>query len=432
MSTVILWMLYEEGHIYPSFRIADSLKSSGVRVRYCTIPDFAQFIERHGFEVFTVMEEDHPPGWLPHMRRHAPGEIVDRVGDAYLESLLDGRVDAYLQKLSPDLLLCDTILSHLGMAAWKHRIPCARVSTALSQARAPGIPPLTSDLPFGDTPERAGAVARAWDALRREQLASPSFLAARETEVRVARRHDYPDAWIDWDTPFSPGLKRVPELVLCSPALDFPRPADDLRIAAESLWLERPPVPFPWERLRDDAPIIYCSLGSQAHRVSGSHGFLAQVIEVARRRPDWQIVVALGERLLPGDFTDVPENAVLVTFAPQLALLERSRLAITHGGLGTLKESIAFGVPMLVVPLMFDQPGNAARVEHHGVGMRGDFATLGAAELAHMAERIMGDERMARRLSAMRASFLELEARQPGLRLVQAMLAGRHSFEPQG
>jgi len=44
----------------------------------------------------------------------------------------------------------------------------------------------------------------------------------------------------------------------------------------------------------------------------------------------------------------IPENFVVRNFMPQVALLQRADLFITHGGLGSANESLYYGVPMLM------------------------------------------------------------------------------------
>jgi len=82
---------------------------------------------------------------------------------------------------------------------------------------------------------------------------------------------------------------------------------------------------------------------------------------------DAQLVLALGRpgaslpRKLPGD-------PIVVGYAPQMALLRRATLVITHAGLNTTLECLTHGLPLLALPVTNDQPGVAARVEHLGVG----------------------------------------------------------------
>ena len=53
---------------------------------------------------------------------------------------------------------------------------------------------------------------------------------------------------------------------------------------------------------------------------------------------------------------------------PNTWACRRSALTISHGGLNTALESLARGVPMVVLPVTYDQPGVGARVEWVGVG----------------------------------------------------------------
>jgi UDP:flavonoid glycosyltransferase YjiC (YdhE family) len=49
-------------------------------------------------------------------------------------------------------------------------------------------------------------------------------------------------------------------------------------------------------------------------------------------------------------------------------LLKRAALCITHAGLNTVLESLGQAVPMVAIPIGYDQPGVASRIAHHGVG----------------------------------------------------------------
>ncbi len=58
----------------------------------------------------------------------------------------------------------------------------------------------------------------------------------------------------------------------------------------------------------------------------------------------------------------------MVSYAPQLELLRRSILAITHAGLNTVLDALSTGVPMVAVPVTNEQPGTAARLAWAGTG----------------------------------------------------------------
>jgi zeaxanthin glucosyltransferase len=65
----------------------------------------------------------------------------------------------------------------------------------------------------------------------------------------------------------------------------------------------------------------------------------------------------------------LPSKTILVEQAPQLELLKRALVCITHGGLNTVLESLAQGVPQVAIPVTVDQPGIAARIAEKKTGL---------------------------------------------------------------
>jgi zeaxanthin glucosyltransferase len=118
---------------------------------------------------------------------------------------------------------------------------------------------------------------------------------------------------------------------------------------------------FPWEKL-DGRPLIYASMGTLQNRVREIFETLAK----ACAGLDAQLVLSLGSRDQAPDaaFAGAP---VVVPFAPQIELLKRATLTITHAGLNTALESLSQGVPMVAIPITNDQPGIASRLEWLGV-----------------------------------------------------------------
>lgn len=71
----------------------------------------------------------------------------------------------------------------------------------------------------------------------------------------------------------------------------------------------------------------------------------------------------------PGALGPLPANVVPLRFVPQLEVLDRAALFVTHGGMNSVNEAMQAGVPMLVVPQGADQPMTAARVVEVGAGL---------------------------------------------------------------
>jgi len=64
----------------------------------------------------------------------------------------------------------------------------------------------------------------------------------------------------------------------------------------------------------------------------------------------------------------LPDFAFHALFAPFSAVFPRCCAVAHHGGIGTSGQGLAAGIPHLVMPLGFDQPDNAARLQRFGVG----------------------------------------------------------------
>jgi zeaxanthin glucosyltransferase len=426
VSTIAFCMYPEPGHTMPSLRLAQGLKSAGHRVLYLVLPDLQGLVEALGFEAVVLMADRFPLGTIP--RSHLVANpnsmvLVDQILLEFRRMLLDGELDALLRALALDALVGDMLVYGPVMAAWAQNILAYNFNTELPESRAPGVPPPDSPLPYGDTLERARAVEQAWyDVLHKPKSEIARELARLDELVR--EKYGVPESAIE-ERLTSRALTTVPELIACSPAFDFPRPHSERRVYIESLALERAPMPFPWERLSPDKPLVFCSLGTQSYRIPGALRFFSEVIAAAGARPDWQFVIAVGTRWSASDFPTAPDNAVVVQFAPQVQLLPRCSVVIHHAGLGTTKESITFGVPMVVFPLLYDQPGNGSRIRHHRLGEVGDFHSVTAPQLVEMIDRVRREPGMAEQLATMRSSFEDIERRQPGLALIQKDLAAR-------
>jgi MGT family glycosyltransferase len=104
--------------------------------------------------------------------------------------------------------------------------------------------------------------------------------------------------------------------------------------------------------------------------------------------PDVQLVLSVGNNLKLEELCNVPENTIVVRKAPQIELLKRSSLCITHAGLNTTLESLAYGVPMVAIPIAFDQPGNALRIAFHQVGEFVEVDNLTTERLRTLVEQV--------------------------------------------
>ncbi len=151
---------------------------------------------------------------------------------------------------------------------------------------------------------------------------------------------------------------------------------------------QRPAVAFPWERL-DGRPLIYASMGTLQN---GSEAIFRTIAEACAGL-DSQLLISLGGGLDPARLGQLAGNPLVVSFAPQLEILKRAALVITHAGLNTVLESLCQGVPLVAVPLANDQPGVAARVKARGACVVVPRNRLNTARLRKAVMLVLQDAR---------------------------------------
>jgi MGT family glycosyltransferase len=102
-----------------------------------------------------------------------------------------------------------------------------------------------------------------------------------------------------------------------------------------------------------------------------------------------QLVISLGGGLKPEALPNLPGNPVVVEYAPQLKLLQKASLNITHAGLNTTLESLSYGVPMVAIPITDDQPGVAARIAYTKTGKIVPLSKASAKKLNQTIKKVL-------------------------------------------
>ena len=101
-----------------------------------------------------------------------------------------------------------------------------------------------------------------------------------------------------------------------------------------------------------------------------------------------RVALAIGsaDRAVLGD---LPSHWLVREYLPQVQLLRRAALAVTHGGNNSVTEALTCGVPMLVLPFSTDQFAGAAAVENAGVGLVLDPNAATVADLEGAARELL-------------------------------------------
>lgn len=257
-------------------------------------------------------------------------------------------VDQAVRTYRPDVVIVDQHTPAGALAAHRHRLRWASLASSSMELTRP---------------YRAFPKVEAWMQDRLQGLWSQAGLPADEFV----------------DPRFSPHLV----LALTSPALTGPEVFPDHYALVGPVLAPRPaPVDFPWERLGPARRRVLVTMGTLAGDVSG--GFYARAVRALGPLGDRvQGIVVAPAGILPGLRAELPENVLAVPQAPILELMGRGLLdaVLCHGGMNTVCESLAHGLPLVIAPIRHDQPTTCAQVVAAGAGLRVRFHRVGPEEL---------------------------------------------------
>jgi MGT family glycosyltransferase len=204
-----------------------------------------------------------------------------------------------------------------------------------------------------------------------------------------------------------PGLMaRADRILVCSsPSYDFGSGSVPANVCYVGPQLDDEPSGAPGEPWAGPpgGPLVLVGLSSTVMR---QEGLLQRAADALGQLPVRGLVTT-GPAVDPAVIS-APDNVTVTRWVRHADVLPYCSAVITHGGHGTVMKALIAGVPLVVVPMGRDQPGNAARVIHAGAGLRlrknASVSALRAA-VARVTEDPRyrdGAQRMAARLAAER------------------------------
>jgi MGT family glycosyltransferase len=185
----------------------------------------------------------------------------------------------------------------------------------------------------------------------------------------------------------------------------------------------RTPVPFAWDRL-DGRPLVYASMGTIRNELRSVFPIVAAACEGL----GLQLILSLGGgRLMPEDFPNLPGDPLVVHYAPQLELIRKAALVITHAGINTTLEALRSGVPLVAIPVTDDQPGVAARIASAGVGRVVPIRRLSVHRLRECIIEVLRTPRYVQAAQRMRTDIEQAGGLMRAAEIVESVAAARRS-----
>jgi zeaxanthin glucosyltransferase len=332
--------------------LADELIARGHRATFVHHPQAQALVDAPG-AAFEAVGSDLPPlaSWTRPMARIRGliglGGVMD--GMARFTDMFCREGPGLLRRIGADALLVDQLEPGGALVAGHLALPFASIACALPINREPGLPPPFVGWRF-DPSERGSRRNRGgW------RVSDLLMKRVADSIERNAGRLGLPERR-RLDDCLSPRLQ-LSQLV---PALDFPRRSLPDTFHYTGPFRRGPTDPFaiPGE---DGRPLVYCSLGS----LQGSRVALFRKVAKACARLGFRLLVTTGGEparalgRLPGD-------PLVHEWVPQRSVLPQCDVAVCHGGLNTVLDTLEAGLPMIVMPLAFEQSATAARLERAG------------------------------------------------------------------
>jgi UDP:flavonoid glycosyltransferase YjiC (YdhE family) len=326
------------GHLHPLVPVAQALDEAGHEVAFCSAASFRPEIESFGYEAFAAgldwVASDrstwtHFPPMPPPPDPSFPEFVVSVFADITTRAMVPDVV-AIAKEWQPDVIVREVMEWSGCLAGELLDIPHASIGgNAYSGVDSPEVRYFPGNRLFAAEPyanHRAGLGLRpdpdVVDPFKHLHLC---FMPER------------------WDRP---GL---------------PPPANTQYLRHVSV--ERPgQVLSEWAETLGERPTVYAALGTIAHAMPG----IFKLILDSLAGEEVELVLAVGQD--PAIFGPQPPNVHIERHVPQTQLLPRCDVFISHGGFNSVKESLSCGVPLVVLPIMSDEPYSAERCEALGVG----------------------------------------------------------------
>jgi zeaxanthin glucosyltransferase len=286
-------------------------------------------------------------------------------------------IPAIAKEIELDALLVDQVCFEGGTIAEHLGIPFITICNALIAHIEPDIPPFATTWSYQPI----------WWARWRNQIGYTLFkllISAAMKPITSYRQQwslqPYSNLQDAWST--------VAQISQQPVEFDFPRKKLPAQFHYTSPFINsqsRKLVDFPWNELNEQCPLIYASMGTLKNRKKE----VFEAIAMACTDIDAQLVISLGGASEPKYFGELPGFPVVVSYAPQLELLQRASLCITHAGINTVLESLRAGVPMVAIPVGDDQPGIAARLAWVGAGEFIELEKLNSEQLRMLVQKVL-------------------------------------------
>lgn len=373
------------GHLNTMLPLGVELKKRGHLVTYIGLSEAESAVIKSGLEFQLIGQQEFPPGanteyfnYLGQLKGLAVTRyIIQHLRKTVMVNLRE--FPDIIQKEGIEALLVDQVTPEGGAIADSVGIPFITICSAVVLHQDVTIPPPFTNWQYN----------KSWWALLRnylghellKKIAQPITILINEyrQKSKLPRQYTPKDRYST--------LAQISQQPF---ELEFPRndlPAWFHFTGPYHSQVGREVTDFPYDKLTGK-PIIYASMGTILNGLIE----VFQIIAEACTEFDAQLVISLGGSATPDSLPSLAGNPLVVQYAPQLELLKKASLTITHAGLNTTLECLSNGVPMVAIPVANDQPGVASRIVWSGCGESIPVKKLTVEKLRKAVEKVLTED----------------------------------------
>jgi zeaxanthin glucosyltransferase len=361
------------GHLNPMTALARHLQARNHEVVFLYSPS------ANGLPCVPGEKDDMNANRPKMSKLEGPGALAFYCGVAAKETeMIFKSLPKMVETTGIEVLIIDPIQFCVELGAMKLGIPYITVATALYLDYSGYTPLHVYDWSHETTPE---ALVR-----NREGVVRFARSTYNERTKAYAKKAGLK---IDWDDP-SFVFSKLAYITQIPKEFDFENPLLPPQFHYTGPFHDgkgRPKQDFPWDRLTGE-PLIYASMGTL---MNGRADVFRTIVAGVAKHKGTQLVLSIGDQLDPKQIGPVPGNAIIAKQTPQLEVLKRASVCITHAGLNTVLESLAQGVPQVGIPITFDQPGVATRIAAKKTGVTMPFEKLTSDQLSTLLGEVLSN-----------------------------------------
>ncbi len=367
MPKALFFNVPAHGHINPSLPLVAELTKRGHHITYFSTEGFRTKVEAVGavFQPYPVLRDDYFD--VKGLHGGVPQKVAFELMTTAEEIL--PRLLEIARSLQPDYVLFDGMCPWGYMVAHVLNVP-AVTSLALMPLTSPPLKALNWQIISGLSSMIFRDFGKGIQANRRSQALGEKYHFPPLGMMQVLNAPG--DLEISYTSAyFQPYADTV---------------AKQVRFVGRTLDETPSSDKFSFEGVKD-RPLIYVSLGTVNNDNVDFFGSCIQAFTGS----EYFVILSTGNRVKPDAFGSLPENITVYGWVPQVEVLKRAALFITHAGLNSVHDGLYFGVPLLLIPQQFEQVMTALRVVELGAGLMLKPEQANTATIRTNAIRLLSD-----------------------------------------